>query len=141
MYLKSSKSVYYRDIITRIFGDPYIGCHMFLGKMRSLSGFLVSLVNDSRMATKESLKAILLPFERIEPMAIKLYISTATQGGRRGSKNPIRAVIKPRVLGGQAHLCILGYLKGGGRKEEKEKVHLSDEDPERQIEWSFMVVP
>lgn len=141
MYLKSSKSVYYRDIITRIFGDPYIGCHMFLGKMRSLSGFLVSLVNDSRMATK-SVKAILLPFGRIKPMVTKLYISTATQGGRRkGSKNPIRAVIKPRVLGGQAHLCILGYLKGGGRKQEKEKVHLSDEDPERQIKRNFMVAP
>lgn len=97
---------------------------------------------NSRMATKESLEAILLLFERIKPMAIKLYISLATQGGRRGSKNPIRgAVIKPRGLGGQTHLCILGYLKGGGRKEEKEKVHLSDKDPERQIERSFMVVP
>lgn len=56
MYLKSSKSVYYRDIITRIFGDPYIGCLMILGKMRSLSGFLVSLVNEFKDGHKKKLE-------------------------------------------------------------------------------------
>lgn len=44
MQLNSCMSAYYRDIITRNFGDPYLGCQMLLGKLGFFSRVL-SLIN------------------------------------------------------------------------------------------------
>lgn len=101
----------------------------------SLSGSLVSLINEFKDDHKRKLEDNSPSFERIKPTAGKLDVSAAAQRRKmeKRKKDPFReTVTEPKVLGRMPSLGTLGCLK---ERDKKGKSYpFLAEDSERQIE-------